>query len=45
MVDLSFTYDENGNITNYDTEMQKLTDKYKSMEAKYAKDGGISDAE
>ena len=42
---LSFNYDENGNITNYDEEMGRLTDEYQSMYEEYAADGEITEAE
>ena len=42
---LSFNYDENGNISNYDEEMGRLTDEYQSMYEEYAADGEITEAE
>ena len=42
---LNFNYDENGNISNYDEEMGRLTDEYQSMYEEYAADGEITEAE
>lgn len=43
--ELKFQYDENGNITNYEEEMGKLSDEYKKLQQEFAADGGIDETE
>ena len=42
---LTFTFDENGNISNYNEQLQILINNYKEVYAQLAADGEISDAD